>query len=135
MYGEKSFPSPFSPFLMRRQPVSVNTAASHIVFPLSAGVTGVSFHGMGNAILTVFHDAYIVNGAIGTPVKEDDVPGYWPIGVRLPLPLRYKPVYIIGAYREARYDPGFNVSALGGTPGNKTDTHHFKRLPKPHQDQ
>jgi hypothetical protein len=31
---------------------------------------------MDNAILTVFHDTHMVNGAIGIPVKEDDIPGY-----------------------------------------------------------
>ena len=77
----------FSPFLICRKPVSIDTAASYGVLVLPAGIAGVSFHGMDHAILTVFHNAHMVYGANGTPVKEDDVSGYRFVGVRLPLSL------------------------------------------------
>ena len=71
---------------------------------------------MDNAVLTVFHDAHVVDGAISAPVKEDNIPGHRLIVSLLPLSLRFEPIHAVGAEGKLWYDPCLDVAALIGTP-------------------
>ena len=89
---------------------------------------------MDHAILTVFHDAHMVNGAISAPVKEDDVPGYQLISARLALPLCLEPVHAVGAEGELRDNPRLDVATLLCAPTHKAGTPFHaatKAVPRP----
>lgn len=105
-----------SPFSICREPISVDIAASHRIFLLSASVPGVSFHGMDNAIFAVFHNTHMVNRPICASIKKDDISGHRLIVSILPLSLCFEPVHAVGAERKLRNNPRFDVAVfLRGT--------------------
>lgn len=111
-----------SPFSICREPISVDIAASHRIFLLSASIPEVSFHGMDNAIFAVFHNTHMVNRPICASNKKDDISGHRLIVSILPLSLCFEPVHAVGAERKLRNNPRFDVAALLRAPAHKAGT-------------
>ena len=96
------------------------------IFP--ATIARVSFHGIDNPAIRLFHNAYMVRSSvlafvliipIEIPIEKDQVAGARLIAVVPPQSSLPEPLEADGAACEPWDDAGVQIAALVGAPGNK----------------
>ena len=99
-----------------RDAVAVDGAAPDRIAPLPARISRVALHGVDDAVLAPFHDAYMVGFPVTLPVKEDDLSCFWRKAAVLPLPSVLKPLGAIYTSRKLGDNAAVDIAALVGTP-------------------
>ena len=92
------------------------------IFP--ATIARVSFHGIDNPAIRLFHNAYMVRSSVLAfvliiPIEKDQVAGARLIAVVPPQSSLPEPLEADGAAYEPWDDAGVQIAALVGAPGNK----------------
>ena len=92
------------------------------IFP--ATIARVSFHGIDNPAIRLFHNAYMVRSSVPAfvliiPIEKDQVAGARLIAVVPPQSSLPEPLEADGAACEPWDDAGVQIAALVGAPGNK----------------
>ena len=105
-----------------RDAVAVDGAAPDRVAPLPARISRVALHGVDNAVLAPFHDAYMVGFPVPLPVKEDDLSCLWRKAAVLPLPSVLKPLRAVDAACKLGDNAAVDIATLVGTPRNEAGT-------------
>ena len=114
--------------LRAANPVAVDFIVAYGIRLLTAGVAGVTFYGIDDAVFDFFDNAYMVRDAVLTafvgvvPIEKDDVTGVGSIGVILPLVTGFEPVLACVADCKAGNNTAFKVSTFIGTPTDKDCT-------------
>ena len=109
-------------FLICRNTVSIDIAASDCVLSLLAGVAWVALYGINCAILTLLYDTNVVCCTVAFPIKEDNISYLWFISAVLPFSIWLKPVCTIHATCKFRNKSAFNIPALVSTPRYEAGT-------------
>ena len=99
--------------------VSIDRAAPHGIALLPASIVRIALHGVDRAILAFLHDSHMVDRAVISPIKENNVACLRLIVFILPLPPAFEPVYTVRAEGEFRDNATFQIAALFTAPRNK----------------
>lgn len=122
------------PFLIRRNTITIDYAASDRIASLPASIARVSLYGVNRTVFTFLYNACMVDCAISLPVEKDDSSCCRLIIPTLPLSVTLKPIYTVRTQGIFRYNPAFQIAALLGTPRYKAGTPFhtaFKTVPTP----
>lgn len=103
-------------FLIRRDTVSVDTAAADCVLSLSASITGITLNGINNSVLAFLHNACVVGFSIALPVKENDCSGCRLVITVCPLSSVFEPLSAVHTTGIFRNNTGVNISVLAKSP-------------------
>ena len=126
--------------LWSKDTVAVDLIVAYGVGPLAAGVAGVTFYGVYDAVFDLFDYSDMVGDAVlaalvgVVPVEKDDVAGVGGVGVVLPLVAFFEPVFTDIADGEAGENTVFQVAAFIGTPTDEDCTLIYslvKTVPSP----
>ena len=114
--------------LRTANPIAVDFVVANRVRFLAAGVAGVAFYGVDDAVFDFFDNADMVGDAVLSsffgvvPIEEDNVSGVGGVGVVLPLVTILEPVLANIADGEAGENTVFQIATLIGTPTDKDGT-------------
>ena len=123
-----------SNFLICRDTISVDYAASDRITSLLTFIPRVTLNGIDRTIFAFLHDPCVVDCSISLPVKEDEITCCQLIIPTLPLSIVPKPIHTIWTKGIFRYDSAFQIAALFGTPRYNAGTPFhtaIKTVPRP----
>ena len=82
----------FCPFLIGRNAVAIDGAASNRILLLPASVARVTLHGVNDTVFAFLHNAYMVGFSVAFPIKENNIAclrlvvSVFPLSVTLIIP-------------------------------------------------
>ena len=124
----------FCPFLIGRNAVAIDGAASNRILLLPASVARVTLHGVNDTVFAFLHNAYMVGFSVAFPIKKDNIACRRLIASVFPLSVTLKPICTVHAACEFWDNPAFDITTLVGTPRYEAGTPFhtpIKAIPTP----